>query len=466
MTKAPVQGGDQIDELPLLLLVEDDPGLQRQMGWALADAFTVITAGDRVTGLEHLAQHKPRVAVIDLGLPPDPNGASEGLLLLETIVSKYPGIKVIVASGNEERANARRAVSLGAYDFFAKPVDIDELRLILMRALRFQYLEEENRRLSRVVHSPLEGIVAASPAMLAVCDTIRRVAVADISVMILGESGTGKELIARAIHQLSHRADGPFVATNCAAIPDNLLESELFGYERGAFTGAHAKTIGRIESAAGGTLFLDEIGDMPLPLQAKLLRFLQDRTFQRLGSHRDITVDLRIVSATNRNLQNMIREGTFREDLFFRINEISVALPPLRERAEDGIMIAQVLVRRYAEVYNRRNAGFSNSALAAISNHSWPGNVRELENRVKRAVLMGSSDQLSAQDLGLGEADGELAFPTLKDVRNRAELEIIRKVLTSCQNNLSQAAKILGVSRPTLYNLMASHGIKLNGIAE
>ncbi len=449
---------------PTIMLVEDDPGLQRQMGWALSDDFNVMTAGDRPSALAILDEHSPSLVVLDLGLPPDPNGASEGLLILSDIINRKPGTKVIVASGNEERANALRAVSLGAYDFFAKPVDFDELRLTLLRARRLQELEDENRRLSQVVNSPLDGIISSSSQMAAVCDTIRRVAATDVSVLVLGESGTGKELVARAIHGLSPRVGGPFVATNCAAIPENLLESELFGYERGAFTGAAKRTIGKVEAADGGTLFLDEIGDMPFPLQAKLLRFLQERTFQRLGSQRDVVVHLRVVSASNRDLQAMIAAGTFREDLYFRINEISVLLPPLRDRGEDSVSIANVLTRRYGEVYKRGNVRLSSAALLAIANYPWPGNVRELENRVKRAVLMAREEWLTPEDLGLKESVGEGPFLTLKETRFNAERDLIRRALATYRNNLSQIAKVLGVSRPTLYGLLASHGIKVEEV--
>jgi two-component system NtrC family response regulator len=466
MTEVSLLAGAHEPSLPVVVVVEDDPGLQRQMKWALADVFTVHTASDRTAALDLVGQHAPSLMVLDLGLPPDPNGASEGLMVLETVIAKNPNIKIIVASGNEERANALRAVSLGAYDFFAKPVDFDELRLTLTRASRFRELEEENRRLSQYVHNPLDGIISASPQMLSVCETVQRVAGADVSVLVLGESGTGKELIARALHALGERANGPFIATNCAAIPETLLESELFGYERGAFTGAVKRTIGRIEAAVGGTLFLDEIGDMPFPLQAKLLRFLQDRTIQRLGSQQSIPVQVRVVSATNKNLQAMIAAGSFREDLYFRLNEIAVELPPLRERSEDAVMIANALARRYADVYKRPNARLTSGALAAIANYAWPGNVRELENKMKRAILMAKQDRIAAEDLGLSGPEGDGAFPTLKEARSRAESDLIRKVLAAHRNNMSQAAKVLGISRPTLYGLMASHGIKAEDAGE
>jgi two-component system NtrC family response regulator len=444
-----------------LLIVEDDAGLQRQMRWALADTFDVHVAGDRTAALEIMAQEKPWLVVLDLGLPPDPNGASEGLSILETIVGNAPGTKVIIASGNEDKRHALRAIAYGAYDFFAKPVDIDQLRLILTRAWQLHLLEDENRRLSREVRVPLAGIIGASPAMLDVCRTVERVAATDVSLLIMGESGTGKELIARALHDGSDRARGPFVAVNCAAIPENLLESELFGYERGAFTGAVKQTIGKVEQAKNGTLFLDEIGDMPMPLQAKLLRFLQNRSFQRLGGREEIIVDVRIASATNRDIKTMCSQGSFREDLFFRLNEVSVTLPPLRGREGDALMIAEVLLRKFAETYKKGALELSRAAQVAIGAYSWPGNVRELENRMKRAVVLVQGARIQPADLGLNMQDGNDSLMTLKQARQKAEGEAIRRALTSAGNNLTHAARLLGVSRPTLYNLLAAYEIKL-----
>ncbi len=453
-TTAPVPSARSV------LVVEDDPGLRRQMRWALGDSFNVHLAEDRTTALATMAKERPILVVLDLGLPPNPNGASEGLFLLETFLSEYQGVKVIIASGNEERSNALKAISLGAYDFFAKPVDLDQLRLILDRAWNLHKLEEENARLSQTVAGPLDGMIASSPEMMKVRRTVERVAPTDISVLVQGESGTGKEVIARGIHRLSNRAAGPFVAINCAAIPEALLESELFGYERGAFTGAVKRTIGRIEQANGGTLFLDEIGDMPLALQAKLLRFLQDRKFQRLGGQGDLAADVRVVSATNRDLRTMIAQGSFREDVFFRLNEVSILLPPLRDRGDDVLLIANALLRGFAETYRRGNIRFSASAQAVIRRFAWPGNVRELENRLKRAVVMAEKNAISPEDLGLQfePQEGEI---NLKEIRQRAETEAILRALSACGNNLTQAAKMLGVSRPTLYNLMSSYEIKV-----
>ncbi len=444
-----------------LLIVEDDSGLQNQMRWAMAGDFVVHVAGNRAEALEVMETARPHLVILDLGLPPDANGATEGLGILDRIVTAFPGTKVIVASGNEDRSNAMKAVSFGAYDFFAKPVDVDQLRFILERAWQLHTLEVENRRLLQADRGPLEGIIAASPAMLDICEIVERIAATDVSLLVQGESGTGKEMFARGLHQASERADGPFVAVNCAAIPDNLLESELFGYERGAFTGAVRQTIGKVEQARNGTLFLDEIGDMPLALQAKMLRFLQDRIIQRLGGREQISVDLRIVSATNRDLQSMIARGTFREDLFFRLNEISITVPPLREREGDSLLIAHALLQRYATAYKKGAIELSQGALAAIGNYPWPGNVRELENRMKRAVVLARENRITATDLGLAETAEADSFVTLRQARRKAEMEAIHRALASCNNNLSRTAKVLGVSRPTLYSLLANYEIRI-----
>ncbi|MCC6912948.1 MAG: PEP-CTERM-box response regulator transcription factor [Rhodospirillaceae bacterium] len=443
-----------------LLVVEDDAGLQSQMRWAMSNDFVVHVAGDRSEALNIMERHRPSLVVLDLGLPPDPDGATEGLGILDSILAEYPGTKIVVASGNEDRNNAIKAVSFGAYDFFGKPVDIDQLRLILERAWQLHVLEEENRRLTCPSSKALDGIIAASSVMLDVCRVVERVAPTDVSLLIMGESGTGKEMFARAVHNCSGRVRGPFVAVNCAAIPENLLESELFGYERGAFTGAVRQTKGKVEQAKNGTLFLDEIGDMPMALQAKLLRFLQNRTFQRLGGREDITVDLRIVSATNRNLAGMIAQGGFREDLFFRLNEVCITVPPLREREGDALVLAHTFLHRFAESYRKGRMDFSQGALVALSNYAWPGNVRELENRIKRAVVLAQDNRITPADLGLADSGENDAFVTLRQARRKAEVDAIQKALASCHNNLSRAAKILGVSRPTLYSLLAAYDIR------
>jgi len=444
-----------------LMIVEDDRGLQQQMRWAMSTDFVVHMAKDRAEALEVMATHAPHLVVLDLGLPPDEAGATEGLAILEQIVERYPDTKVIVASGNAERSNAIKAVSTGAYDFFSKPVDIEELKLILERAWKLHLLEEDNRRLTQIARGPIEGVIAASGAMIDVCRMVERVAPTDVSVMLMGESGTGKEVIARALHRLSERSSGPLVAVNCAAIPDALLESELFGHERGAFTGAIKQTRGKVEQANGGTLFLDEIGDMPLALQAKLLRFLQSRIFQRVGGREDLVVDIRVVSASNRDLKQMCAEGTFREDLYFRLNEVKIVLPPLRDREGDVVLIACTLLQRFAQIYKKGHLDFSAGALTAISRYGWPGNVRELENRIKRAVILGRGSKVLAEDLDLGITVEEETAETLKDVRRKAEIDAIVKALAACSYNVSRTAKSLGVSRPTLYSLIAGYGIKV-----
>jgi two-component system NtrC family response regulator len=447
------------DETLKLLVVEDDPGLQSQMRWAMSD-FDIQVVGDRDAALAAVRADEVPVIVLDLGLPPDENGATEGLATLEGVLAVRPETKVIVASGNEERANAVRAISLGAYDFYAKPVDIEVLKLIISRAWHVYRLEAENRRLmQRDAGGPFGGIVTDDPEMQRVCRTIEKVASTDVTVLILGESGTGKELLAQALHQASPRADSTFVAINCAAIPENLLESELFGHERGAFTGATKQIVGKIELADGGTLFLDEIGDLPLSLQAKLLRFLQERTIERVGGRRQIPVDVRIVCATNQDLKQMMESGGFREDLYYRLNEINVAVPPLRQRAGDANLLATFFLRRFNEQYRKSIRGLSESARAAIASYTWPGNVREFENRLKKAVIMADGKVLTPEDLELPNSDESYVLPNLKEAREDAERKVVRQALALTQGNVSKSSKLLGVSRPTLYDLMRDLGI-------
>ena len=381
--------------------------------------------------------------------------------LIEAILSLEPTTKIIVASG-QERQNAVRAIGLGAYDFFAKPIDPDILLLIVNRAFQLVELEDENRKLQRAAHcSPFDGVVASSPQMLGVCKLIERVAPSNVSVLLLGESGTGKELLARALHTLNPRSANKFVAINCAAIPDTLLESELFGYERGAFTGATRQTAGMIEHAHGGTLFLDEIADMPLPLQAKLLRFLQERTIVRLGGRAPIEIDTRVISATNQDLTQAISEGRFREDLYYRLSEVSIEVPPLREREGDAVLIAKAVLDRLTRKSGAPEKKLSEDAIRAVSSYAWPGNVRELENRIKRAVLLTEGQFLTAAALGLTSSDERLSFPTLRQARAELEIDMIRRALALSEYNVSQAAKLLGVSRPTLYDIMETHNVRL-----
>jgi len=446
-----------------LLVIEDDPGLQSQLRWSLGD-FSVAVAGDRESALAEIKRLHPAVVTLDLGLPPDANGASEGLATLEQILHTAPGTKVIVVSGNDDRENAVRSVGLGAYDFYQKPIDGEILRLIVERAFHVHQLEEENRRLNaRQVSSPLAGLIASSPQMLKVCRTVEKVAPTNATTLLLGESGTGKEVIARALHDLSGRSKEPFIAINCAAIPDTLLESELFGYEKGAFTGAAKQTRGKIEYADGGTLFLDEVGDLPMTLQVKLLRFLQERIIERLGGRQEIPVDVRVVCATHQDLQVLVKEGRFREDLYYRISEITIRIPPLRERDGDALLLARTFLDKYSEEHRRNLRGFAPDAIAAIEAYNWPGNVRELENKLKRAVIMVEGNRITAEELELVAAPaGTNSSLNLREVRETAERAALQRALSLHNGNITQAAELLGVSRPTMYDLMNKYGFKSN----
>ena len=443
-----------------LLIVEDDPGLQRQLKWVFEE-YEIIQAASRKEAIEAIRRHEPAVVLQDLGLPPDAEGVTEGLACVEETLAIAPYTKIIVVTGHGDKDNALLAVQAGAYDFYQKPVDTDVLRLLVDRANQLAQLEQENRRLqSAGAHSPLDGIVAVSQPMLKVCRMIEKVAPTDVTTLLLGESGTGKELLARAVHGLSPRKDNAFVAINCAAIPENLLESELFGFEKGAFTGATKTTPGKVEVASGGTLFLDEIGDMPLPLQAKLLRFLQERVVERVGGRSEIPVDVRVVCATNQNLKNLIASGGFREDLYYRICEIEIDIPPLRQRENGVLMLARTLLDRFARKHGKALRGFSDDAQKALVAHDWPGNVRELENKIKGAVIMAEGRQVSAEDLGLDDLVGATQSLNLREVRERAELDAVRQAMVKTGGNVSRAAGLLGVSRPTLYDLLERHSLQ------
>ena len=442
-----------------LLLVEDDEGLIRQFRWALSDADMVV-ASNREDALAEFRRVRPPVVILDLGLPPEPESVREGLLTLEAILAHGGDTKVIVATGQENHEAALRAVALGAYDFYQKPVDVDLLRHMVERASRLADLETENRRLMDLTpQSPVDGIVASSPQMTRVLRTIEKIAPTDVAVLLLGESGTGKEVLAHAVHRLSPRGKKPFVASNCAAIPETLLESELFGHEKGAFTGAIKQTIGKIESAHGGTLFLDEIGDVPMPMQVKLLRFLQDQVVERIGGHRPIQVDVRIVCATNQNLDDLMSTGRFREDLYYRLNEVRMTIPPLREREGDPILLATYFLKKFNAQFARKLKGFGSDALAAIAVHPWRGNVRELENRVKRGVVMADGMAISAADLELAPAELPNGSLDLREARARAERGVVQMALAQTNGNLSRASKLLGISRPTLYGLLEGLGL-------
>lgn len=444
-----------------LLVVEDDPGLQNQLRWAF-EGYEVMTVGDRLSALEQIQTYQPSVVTLDLGLPPDPDGASEGLATLQDILRAAPHTKVIVVTGNADRKNALHAVRLGAYDFFNKPIDAELLSILVNRAYQMYELESENRRLQKSQQqSPLTGIVANSKCMLDICQTIEKVAASNATVLLLGESGTGKELCARALHDLSPRAKKRFVAINCAAIPINLLESELFGYEKGAFTGANKQTPGKVEGAEGGTLFLDEIGDLPLALQAKLLRFLQERVIERIGGRKGIPVDLRVVCATHQDLPGKLHTGEFREDLYYRMAEISVRIPPLRERESDALLLACTILNQMNLELGKSIKGFADDALAAIEAHSWPGNVRELKNRLKRAVIMANGNRITAQDLELEIPLAGTPTFKLREVREQAERQTVLRALTHADGKITKAADLLGISRPTMYDLIHKFNVKL-----
>ena len=447
-----------------LLIVEDDPGLLSQLKWCF-EGYDLLTAEDRVSAINELRRHEPMVVLQDLGLPPQPEGVEEGFKTLQETLTLAPHTKVIVVTGNGDQENAIKSVGMGAYDFYQKPVDTETLRLLVDRAFNISELEAENRRLASLNQeaSPLDGIVAASEGMLQVCRMIEKVAPTNVTTLLLGESGTGKELLAKALHRLSPRAEERFVAINCAAIPENLLESELFGHEKGAFTGAVKQTQGKIELADKGTLFLDEIGDMPLPLQAKLLRFLQERVIERVGGRTEIPVDVRVVCATNQDPQQMIAQGAFREDLYYRVSEITVTIPPFRDREEGRLVLARVLLDKYARQHNRAINGFTDDAVEAIESHAWPGNVRELENKIKSAVIMADGKQVSAADMGLTPGSTTAESLNLREVRQAAETRAIRIALTKAYGNISRAAELLGVTRPTLYDLMSKYGMSAEG---
>ena len=446
----------QPDEKYKLLIVEDDQGLQSQLRWHF-DQYEVIPAYNREEAIAAIRLHEPPIVLQDLGLPPDDEGVDEGFRCIREISALAPNTKIIVMTGNADYENAVRAVAMGAYDFYQKPVNPETLDLILQRAFHIYSLEEQHRKLEEQKQSPLGGIIACDPKMLKICRTIEKLAPSNVTCTLTGESGTGKEVLARALHNFSHRKDKRMVAINCAAVPENLMESELFGYEKGAFTGATKTTKGKVETASGGTLFLDEIGDMPLMLQAKLLRFLQERVIERVGGREEIPVDVRVVCATNKNLQKMVNEGTFREDLFYRICEMEIEIPPLRNRQGDKLLLARHFLRMYVEQNNTNVSGFTPEAIEAVEAYDWPGNIREMENRIKRGVVMAEEKLVSSEDLGL-VSDGNFSL-NLREVRYNAERAAILRALNMTEYNISATAKQLGVTRPTLYDLMKKYNI-------
>jgi len=443
---------------PKILIVDDDEEIRTQMKWALVQDYEVYLAEDRKTVLEILKRERPAVVTLDLGLPPHPRAVEEGFLILGEILEQDALVKVIIITGRTEKEHALKAIGQGAYDFFCKPIQVDELKVIICRALHVYQLEQEHRELQRrLSQESFEEMLGSSPQMEKVFAAIRKVATTDAPVLIVGESGTGKELVARAIHRQGARKEGPFIAINCGAIPENLLESELFGHEKGAFTGAHVQRKGRIESAQGGTLFLDEIGELPLPLQVKLLRFLQEHKIERVGGREQIAVDARVMAATNMDLKKAMGDGRFREDLYYRLCVVTISVPPLRERGEDILLLAKVQLQRYSAESKKKISGFSRQAITAIQTYSWPGNVRELENRIKRAVIMAEGQRLAPEDLELASACAQYEGKGLKEAREALEKDIIQKTLAKNQGNITQTATELGVSRPTLHELIKKY---------
>ena len=448
-------------ETPTVLIVEDDEDIRTQLKWALGQMFTVCVAHDHQGALTALRTERPPVVTLDLGLPPHPRDVTEGFRLLNDVLQTAPHTKVIVMTGRDGKEHALQAIGQGAYDFLRKPIEVDELQIIIRRALHIHRLEQEHRKLQqRAAGEAFEAMVGSSAQMEEVFTTIRKVAGAEVPVLIAGESGTGKELVARAIHEQSARRKGEFVAINCGAIPENLLESELFGHEKGAFTGAHVQRKGRVEMAQAGTLFLDEVGELPLLLQVKLLRFLQEHQIERIGGRETLPVDTRVVAATNADLKQAMAEGRFREDLFYRLGVVVIALPPLRERGEDILLLAQALLNRYAAESARKITGFTRQAITALQTHGWPGNVRELENRIKRAVIMAQGARLTPADLDLMSPYTEFERQGLREAREAMEQELIRRALKRNQGNITRTASELGVSRPTLHELVAKYAIE------
>ncbi len=445
---------------PMLLIVEDDTTIATQMKWALAEDYQIFMAENREKAIEIFGQERPSVVTLDLGLPPYPSEPKEGFDTLRGLKEIDSYVKVIVITGQDEKTNALKAIGLGAYDFFCKPIQIDELKVVLSRAFYLSHLEKEYRELRETLkEEAFEGMIGISPQMQGVFHSIRKVATTEVPVLVVGESGTGKELVAKAIHRLSERGKGPFAVINCSAIPETLLESELFGHEKGAFTGAHVQRKGRFEKADGGTLFLDEIGELSPALQVKLLRFLQEQKIERVGGREEISVDVRVIAATNRDLKEAMREGKFREDLYYRLGVVVISLPPLREREGDLMVLANALLNRYARENKKEIHGFTPQAINAMNSYSWPGNIRELENRIKRAVIMAEKSHLTLGDLELTSSFEKYRGKSLKEAREELERDLISRALIKNRKNVSKAAEELGVSRPTLYELMEKLGI-------
>ncbi|WP_068544435.1 PEP-CTERM-box response regulator transcription factor [Thalassotalea crassostreae] len=444
-----------------LLIVDDDKGIQKQLKWSLSE-YDVVFADNREQAISAVRLHEPKVVLLDLGLPPDEDNASEGLKALQQILSIAPFTKIVVITGNDDHQVALDAIAQGAYDFYQKPLDADVVNIIVQRAMAVSAIESENRDI-RELGGVDSGIIGNSEIMDRLRTMIKRIAPTEITALLLGESGTGKEVVANAIHQQSNRAQKPFIAINCASIPENLLESELFGFEKGAFTGAHKTTKGKIENAAGGTLFLDEIGDMPFNLQAKLLRFLQERVIERIGGRQEIAVDVRVVCATNQNLEQMVANKEFREDLYYRISEMVLSIPALKDRDYDVLILAQYFLLQYSKDYNMKVKGFSDEAANALKAHPWPGNIRELQNKIKSSVIMANGAQITDVDLGFINNANELSVDlNLRTVREKAESKAVEQAFVLSEGNMSKTAEMLGVTRPTLYGLVEKYGLQLS----
>ena len=447
-----------------LLIVDDDIGIQKQLKWSLTD-YDVLLADTRQSAIAAIRRYEPKVVTLDLGLPPDAANATEGLAALQEILNIAPQTKVIVITGNDDRSNALKAIEMGAYDFYQKPIDSDVINIIVSRAFSLAKIENENKAI-KALAGVNTGIIGSSASIDRMRTMIQRIAPTDITALLLGESGTGKEVTAKAIHQVSNRSKNPFIAINCASIPESLLESELFGFEKGAFTGAHKTTMGKIECAQGGTLFLDEIGDMPFALQAKLLRFLQEKVIERLGGRKEIALDVRVVCATNQNLESMVKNREFREDLFYRISEITLNIPPLRDREDDVIILARFFLQQYAAEYRRNIKSFSDDAINTLKTYKWPGNIRELQNKIKSSVIMSTTAQVTAFDLGFYNIDIDVetyeVSLNLRAIREEAETLAIQKAYALTKENMSKSAELLGISRPTLYSLIEKYSININ----
>lgn len=446
-----------------ILVVDDEESIRKQMNWALSQDYEVFLAQDRDTALKLLKETRPKLVSLDIALSVHSDDKREGMQLLEDIVKFDPKIKVIMVTGNDERDNVLKAIKMGAYDYYLKPIDVEELKVIIKRALYIQKLEGENERLTLELEErhKFEDIIGTCPQMKEIFDLIRKVSSTDVTVLINGESGTGKELVAKAIHYCSPRRDKPFGVINCGAIPENLLESELFGHEKGSFTDAYIRKLGKFELANKGTIFLDEIGELSLPLQVKLLRFLQERVIERVGGSEQIALDVRIIAATNTDLKKRMQEGSFREDLYYRLSVVTICLPPLRERAEDTLLLANSCLNRFAQESNKKIKGFSKEAIKAINEYPWPGNVRELENKIRRAVILSGNSLISTEDLGL-EISKENPANSLKEAREELDVKFIKEALAKNKGNVSRAAKELGISRVSLYDLMKKYGINAN----